>query len=270
MMTIQNYQTGTDAELIEASRAGDMNALFQLIEKYRKQLYGVIGNKIMLKKYIKYVNEDLLEYWHSKFYDFMTVLTKIKGKSKLENINPDKVSSWLCKCCENFLKDNDEFNSLDIYDNFNLKKLSEIPDLDNPNPTDFTKTQLKQFIMIIETVDKTFTNFEKYIVLTDLYVKKRHPDMVLYLDKKIALVLSSTEGSIRKTKSLAYKKIKSFLNKTTATWQKISVNEDDDIKTCYEKIYMIRKFAMTKLRIKSDFLEETENSKKNEAIIVYI
>jgi hypothetical protein len=135
-----------------------------------------------VEKNIKYVDENLLEYWLYKFCNFIIVPTKIKGKSKLENINPDKVPNWLCKCCENFLKDDDEFNSLNIYDNFNLKKLSEIPDSDNP--TDSTKTQLKQFTLIMETVDKALTDFEKYIVLTDLYVKKRHPDM-MYLNKKI-------------------------------------------------------------------------------------
>jgi hypothetical protein len=34
----------------------------------------------------------------------------------------------------------------------------------------------------------------------------------------------------------------------------------EDIKDCYDKIYMMRKSVMTKLGIKSDFLEEIENS----------
>jgi hypothetical protein len=250
------YQTGTDAELIEKIRAGDRDALFRLIGvKYQKKLYGVIYKQLMLNPGIKYVDNDLLEYWLYKFYVFMSVPTKTEKKSKFESIKTDEISSWLCTCCINFLKkefkeSNVRIIYIDSYDGSHEDEISEIHDIEGSvNSTDM----LRQFTLTIEAIDKALTSFEKYIVLTYLCCEKKCPDLISHLDTRIANILSSTKESVRKTKSAAYRKIKLFINKITAKKQYINVYKD--IKTCYDNVYMIRKSAMAKLGIENDFIE---------------
>jgi hypothetical protein len=255
MTTPDDYKTNTDAELVEKSSAGDINALSYLLGvKYKNQLHGVI-HKQLKNSGIKYPDNNLLDYWLYKLYTFMTVPTK-KGKSKIGSIkNTDKVSSWLCQCCKNFLVNDEEFKNPATYED--LDKFSDLELMDtteyqsSDNPTDCSKKRLKQFILTIVAIDKTLTDFEKYIILTDLYAKKKYPD-ITYLNKKIAHALSTSEGCVKKTKSTVMDKIKSFINKN------IDIGKDDMMKSieeCYERIYMMRKYAMTRLGIDSDFIE---------------
>jgi hypothetical protein len=259
MMTTPNYQKNTDAELVEKSGAGDINALFYLIGvRYKKQLHGVIRNQLKVSG-CKYTDYNLLDYWLYRFYCFINVPTK-KGKCKIFSIkNIDKVSNWLCRCCKNFLINDEEFKNPVICDDLDklFYDIELIATTEYQSAADCSKTKLKYFILIIMAIDKMLTEFEKYIILTDLYAKKKYPD-ITYLNKKIAHVLSTSEGSVKKTKSAVKDKIKSFVNKN------IDINTDyfmKNIKECYDKIYMIRKSAMTKLGIDSDFIENMSDKK---------
>jgi DNA-directed RNA polymerase specialized sigma subunit len=69
-----------------------------------------------------------------------------------------------------------------------------------------------KFILIIETINKILDVREKYVVFTYLYCEKKQPDALIHLDKKIAFVLNTTEGNVRRIKSTAYAKVRKFLN----------------------------------------------------------
>jgi hypothetical protein len=203
----QMYQTYSDKELIATILAEDLNALYYLvIVKYRKELYGVIGKQLH-KVINKYTDIDL-EYWLYKFYNDMTVSTKIKKKSKFETVaNNDNISSWLCQCCRNFLFNDAEFQVITIY----CFDFEELPDSDNMGHQR-NNTEISKFILTIETINKILTNREKYVVFTYIYCAKKHIDTLLYLDKKIADVLNTSKGNVRKIKSVAYNKVRNFLN----------------------------------------------------------
>jgi hypothetical protein len=261
MKPTSNYQTNTDAELVKKSSAGDMNALFYLIEvKYQNQLYGVICKQ--LKDFgIEYPDKNLLDYWLDRFYKFMSVSTK-KGKSKIGSIeNVDKVSNWLCQCCKNFLVDDEEFKNPVICEDsdkfFDIEFMETTEYQSSDNPIDCSKKVLKQFILTIVAIDQALTDFEKYIVFTDLYARKKYPDMT-YLNKKIASALSTSEGSVKKTKNTVKDKIKSFVNKTKNTGEVCLMK---NIEECYDRIYIIRKSVMKKLEIDSDFIENDIDEK---------
>jgi DNA-directed RNA polymerase specialized sigma24 family protein len=201
----QIYQTCSDKELIETILAKDLNALYYLVKiKYRKELYGVIGKQLH-RILNKYTDIDL-EYWLYKFYNYMTVPTKIRKKSKFENItNKNNIQSWLCRCCRNFLLNDAEFQINAIY-GFDFDELPE-PETQERRQNHITG----KFILIIETCNKILSNREKYVVFTYLYCEKKQVDALRYMDKKIADVLNTTEGNVRKIKSAAYSKIRNFL-----------------------------------------------------------
>jgi hypothetical protein len=206
----QMYQTFSDKELITAILAKDPNALYYLVRvKYWKELYGVIGKQFH-KMLNKYTDIDL-EYWLYKFYNDMTVPTKIKKKSKFETVaNNDNISGWLCRCCRNFLFNDAEFQTIIISD-FDFK---ELPDPDSMEHQ-WNNTKISKFILTIETINKILTNREKYVVFSYIYCAKKQVDNLLYLDKKIAKALNTSEGNVRKIKSVAYGKVRKFLNQLT-------------------------------------------------------
>jgi DNA-directed RNA polymerase sigma subunit (sigma70/sigma32) len=92
-----------------------------------------------------------------------------------------------------------DFNSLET--SKNLICISEHP-----------LSKMRKFILTIETFNKILSNREKYVVFTYLYCEKKQIDTLLHLDKKIALILNTSEGNIRKIKSTAYDKVRKFLS----------------------------------------------------------
>jgi hypothetical protein len=212
-MTTKNYQlyqSSSDKELVKTILAGDTKALYYLVRiKYQKALYAVIGKQLAVTL-SKYTDIDL-EYWLYKFYNYMTIPTKIKKKSKFENIeNKDNVQSWLCQCCWNFLINDEEFKISTIHD-FDFSRSSAYENL--TEQSEHSQHIMEKFILIIETINSILTDREKYVILTYLYCEKRHPDELTHLDKKLASSLDTSEGNIRKIKSVAYDKLRKFLNK---------------------------------------------------------
>jgi hypothetical protein len=210
METTQNYQmyqSCSDKQLIKAIIAGDMDALYYLVRiKYQKELYAVISKRLTNVLY-QYTEPDL-EYWLDKFYNDMTVSTKIKKESKFENIkNQDNIQHWICQCCRTFLINDAEFGNLNVHDfDFNQLHTSESVTYSSKH----SQNMMKKFIWAVETFNKILTAREKYVVFTYLYCEKKQPDELLHLDKKIALVLNTSEGNIRKIKSVAYDKVRKF------------------------------------------------------------
>jgi hypothetical protein len=206
----QMYQTCSDKELIKTILEGDVETLYYLVRvKYQKQLYGVIAKQ--LKTSNKCTDIDL-EYWLYKFCDYMTIPTKIKEQSKFENIkNKENIQSWLCQCCWNFLINNVEFNTITIHYFDFFYRFPESESLESH----WKHTQIitNKFIQVIVTFNKVLTHREKYVVLTYLYCEKKQINTLVHLDKKIADILDTSEGNIRKIKSVAYNKIKNFFNK---------------------------------------------------------
>jgi hypothetical protein len=211
METTKNYQmyrSYSDKELIKTIIAGDMRSLYYLVRiKYQKKLYAIIGKQLTNAVY-QYTEIDL-EYWLYKFYNDMTVPTKIKKESKFENIkNQDNIQRWICQCCRIFLIHDAEFRNLNVHDfNFNRLNMPESVTYSSKH----SQNMMKKFIRTVETFNKILTAREKYVVFTYLYCEKKQPDELLHLDKKIALVLNTSEGNIRKIKSVAYDKVRKFL-----------------------------------------------------------
>jgi hypothetical protein len=203
----QMYQTCSDNELINAVLKEDEKVLYYIARiKYQKKLHGVIA-KLLLKTSKKCTDIDL-EYWLDKFYNYMTAPTKIKKKSKFENIkNKDNIQSWLCQCCRNFLINDSEFKIFTVPD-FDLNGLSISDSLEDQ--WEHTQNIMDKFILAIETFNKILTDREKYVVLTYLYCEKKQVDALLHLDKKIARILNTSAGNIRKIKSVAYGKVRDF------------------------------------------------------------
>jgi hypothetical protein len=213
METAKKYQicqSYSDKELIEAILAGDMEVLYYLVRiKYQKELYAVIAKQ--LTDALNTYTEPDLEYWLYKFYNHMTVPTKIKKKNKFENIkNQDNIQHWICQCCRNFLIHDAEFENSNIH-NFDFNRF--YTPQDETCYSKHSQTVIKKFIIIIETFNKILTTREKYVVFTYLYCEKKRPHELIHLDKKIALILNTSEGNIRKIKSVAYDKVRKFLNK---------------------------------------------------------
>jgi hypothetical protein len=203
------YQTCSDRKLITTIIKGDVKALYYLvIIKYQKELSGVIA-KQLLKIFNKCTDVDL-EYWLYMFYSYMTVPTKIKKKSKFENIaNKENIQSWLCQCCWNFLINDVEFNTFTMhYFDFNRLPAQESLKFRQEQ----TQLIMNKFILTIETFHNILTDREKYVVFTYLYCEKRQTDLLLYLDRKIAGILNTSEGNVRKIKSVAYDKVRKILN----------------------------------------------------------
>jgi hypothetical protein len=204
------YQSYSDRELIKTILAGDTDALYYLvIIKYRKELSAVID-----RKSIKTLNKGTniyLEYWLCKFYEHMLIPTKIKKRSKFESIeNKDNIQCWLCQCCCNFLINDEEFKTFTVY-SFDFNSLDMSKNL--ICISGHSQSRMRKFILTIETFNKILTNREKYVVFTYLYCEKKQTDTLLHLDKKIAAILNTSEGNIRKIKSVAYDKVRKFLNK---------------------------------------------------------
>jgi hypothetical protein len=212
MKTTENYrmQLHSDGELIKTILAGDIESLYYLvIIKYREELYAVIG-KHLVKSSNKCTDINM-EYWLYKFYNYLTVPTKIKKKSKFENIkNKYRVRHWLCQCCRYFLINDEEFKIFTVHD-FDFSRLSMSENLIYQSEN--SQSIIEKFVLIIETFNKILTAREKYIVFTYLYCEKKQPDVLPCLNKKIAISLNTTEGNIRKIKSVAYDKVRKFLNK---------------------------------------------------------
>jgi hypothetical protein len=272
------YQTCSDKELIKTILEGDIDALYYLVRvKYQKKLYGVIAKHLLIKTLNNCTDIDL-EYWLYKFCNYMTIPTKIKKQSKFENIkNIENIQSWLCQCCWNFLINDVEFNTITVH-YFDFNRLSEAENLESR--LKHAQIITNKFIQAIVTFNKVLTHREKYVVLTYLYCEKKQIDTLIHLDKKIADILNTSEGNIRKIKSVAYDKIKKYLNKSkkcrimdeilirkfiegTATEKEVSIIKNylieyDDIEYCYDIILRMRKNAMEKLGIEKDFLTHEE------------
>jgi hypothetical protein len=203
------YQTCSDKELIKTILEGDIEALYYLVRvKYQKKLYGVIA-KYLLKISNNYTDIDL-EYWLYKFCNYMTIPTKIKEQSKFENIkNKENIQSWLCQCCRNFLINDVEFNTIIVH-YFDFDGLQGEESLESH--LKHTQIMTNKFIQAIVTFNKALTHREKYVVLTYLYCEKKQINTLIHLDKKIADTLNTSEGNIRKIKSVAYDKIKKYLS----------------------------------------------------------
>jgi hypothetical protein len=276
----QMYQTYSDRELITTILAGDMIALYYLvIIKYQHELYAVIC-KHLIKTFNTYTDVDL-EYRLFRLYNYMSTPAKITNKNRFVNIaNKDNIQHWLCQCCHHFLINEEEFNIFHLH-NIDFESLS----LSN-NSTDSpecSRTVIKKFIGIIEIFNKILTCRAKYVVFSYLYCEKKQPETLCHLDRKIALVLNTSEGNIRTTKSKAYDKVRKYLAEQkdepenpkyetmnesfiqkyiegTATRQEIStvrnyLMEDESNERCYDIILNIRRYTMKKLKIENDFIE---------------
>jgi hypothetical protein len=200
----QNYQLYSDKELVNAILKGNIDAVYYIVRiKYQKKMYAVIA-KQLIKVLNEYTEIDL-EYWLYKFYNYMIIPTKIKKESKFKNMkNKDNIQHWLCQCCRFFLINDAEFRNLPIH-NFDFNRLHTL------KSETYSRSMREKFIRTIETFNKILTNREKYVVFTYLYCEKKQTDVLLHLDKKLSIILNTSEGNIRKIKSVAYDKVRKVL-----------------------------------------------------------
>jgi hypothetical protein len=220
----ESYQSLNDSQLRDLILAGDEIASFYLINvKYGGVLYKIVG-KYLGKLHRKLSDAIEREYWLDKFRDYMNRPTKIEGKSQFEGVeNKDNLKSWLCTCCENFLK-----NYKNIDSNRDIDPETVVAD--DYNAAESESEECYTNILKREMMDYFFfylSDRDTYIMYLYLYCGREEINMV-HLDEKIADVLLNhgwsdmTAEYVRKIKNKSINKAKNFFSKKIINTGKFS------------------------------------------------
>jgi hypothetical protein len=162
------FEKRPDAKLVELIISGNNKAACFLIKvRYKKNLYAVIGKR--LGEFMKFYDDDL-EYYLEKFYDHMIEPKKKTAYSKFGNITDNqKVNSWLCSSCSNFMskvKKNPASRDIDDED-FKLVQDYDTYDEEEAKLSDERRESL--LLWILDFFTDKLSKRDQYIMFTYMY-----------------------------------------------------------------------------------------------------